>query len=513
MAVEFFLQSIAVTKLKGMFDSDDIRLDEDKPLTALMGPNGFGKSSILHVLAASFRPIMLRVGSVVTEVGESHHYTDFLPSTPDEKWSGTKVKLVTRITKGDNINSETLDIQKKETGPWQPQQVGKVERETYYIGISTSLPEVEVKRANDDFVFIADQELGDDNSKLLKVILGYVFNRNYSSIFDLEVSAEKKLIGLTHNGLRYSSLSMGAGEQRIFKILKIAISAQKHALILIDEIDLLLHTEALHRLLEKLHEIAKKKSLQIIFTSHRESIIKCSTNIAIRHVYKSTSTPFKTYWFVDTKPGALERLTGEPSRSLSICCEDDVAKTIISKVAEQIGISKHVDIKTFGAWMNCFTLVAALALENKLKEDTLFVLDGDINECKTSAQWKTLINKLITGQSCDTKKQKEIAVSLISQFSSSNGESPERTLYDILRSGAINVHDSEKPLIEAFMQVEAVANSHDYLQEPLRRMNIERAVGVERVVSIASRSDAWSIYVKPIHEWLSAKKSALQEQG
>lgn len=60
MAVEHFLQSIQVARLKGLIDADAIRFDEQKPLTALMGPNGFGRSSILHVLAASFRPIKVR---------------------------------------------------------------------------------------------------------------------------------------------------------------------------------------------------------------------------------------------------------------------------------------------------------------------------------------------------------------------------------------------------------------------------------------------------------------------
>lgn len=44
---------------------------------------------------------------------------------------------------------------------------------------------------------------------------------------------------------------MGAGEQRVFKILSALYSVPKYSLVLIDEVDLLLHTNALRRLIKK----------------------------------------------------------------------------------------------------------------------------------------------------------------------------------------------------------------------------------------------------------------------
>ena len=48
------------------------------------------------------------------------------------------------------------------------------------------------------------------------------------------------------------------------------LRAPNSGLILIDEIDLLLHQDALFRLLEKLNERAQEKNLQIIFTTHAQ---------------------------------------------------------------------------------------------------------------------------------------------------------------------------------------------------------------------------------------------------
>lgn len=510
MAIEYFLQSIQVIRLKGLIDADVIRFEEDKPLTALMGPNGFGKSSILHVLAASFRPIKVVNKTVKFDAGESYHYPNFLPSTPDEKWTGTDVNIVTRETKGDNVEIKLCKVLKMAAGTWQPQQEQKIARETYFIGVSTALPEIEAKRTSDDFLFTTT-ELNDDDSTKLRKFLGVVFNRDYSKVFNHEIADQKKIIGLTHRSISYSSLTMGAGEQRIFKMLKVVIAAQKHALILIDEIDLLLHAEALDRLLKILSEIASKKNLQIIFTTHRESVLQHNKWIAIRHVFKSTQAPFKTHWFADTKPGAIERLTGILNSSIVICCEDNVAESIVYRVAEQLGIAQHIEIKQFGSWSNCFTLAAALAIEKKFNENSLFVLDGDIEECKMPEQWKNKINTLLAGSSKASKDQRELAFKAITQFHSPEGLSPERTLYDMLRSVANSTDSSEQLLMDAFLKLETVQNGHDYVIEPLRRLKLKQEVGLARVVTIASRSAAWDEYVKPVYEWLKTKKSTLLE--
>ena len=68
---------------------------------------------------------------------------------------------------------------------------------------------------------------------------------------------------------------MGAGEQRVFTILEAVDKAEAYGLILIDELDLLLHQSSLKRLIEKLASRAEKKHLQIIFTVHNQFILTC----------------------------------------------------------------------------------------------------------------------------------------------------------------------------------------------------------------------------------------------
>ena len=45
---------LAIERLKGIRGLDEISF-EDKPLTGIFGPNGIGKSTVLHALAAAYR--------------------------------------------------------------------------------------------------------------------------------------------------------------------------------------------------------------------------------------------------------------------------------------------------------------------------------------------------------------------------------------------------------------------------------------------------------------------------
>lgn len=79
-----------------------------------------------------------------------------------------------------------------------------------------------------------------------------ILNKNYEYLIDNKYK-EKTLIGVQlESGLKYSSLSMGAGEQRVIKILKILRKATAYSLVLIDEIDLLLHVSSLKKLIKKI---------------------------------------------------------------------------------------------------------------------------------------------------------------------------------------------------------------------------------------------------------------------
>lgn len=95
----------------------------------------------------------------------------------------------------------------------------------------------------------------------------------------------KHFIGVElDSSLKYSSLSMGTGEQKTIKILEKILNAEPYSLILIDEIDLLLHVSSLKQLIHKLDEIAQDKQLQILFTTHALELVKLTHYVGIQYI-------------------------------------------------------------------------------------------------------------------------------------------------------------------------------------------------------------------------------------
>lgn len=492
---------LQIGRLKNLTDVT-IPFDEQKRLTAILGPNGFGKSSILHALAASFRPLQ-------AFRGEDRRYIDYFPNTPHGTWSNTNFDVVHYFREGTNEQMASLHVSKG-IRQWLPLATKRPEREIYFIGVSTSVPAIEEGWPRSKIRYTTS-DLHDAESMEIREKAGYILNRDYTRYHANRVSSRSSLIGVEFQGVNYSALSMGAGEQRLFKILHTIKAAGNYSLILIDEIDLLLHTDALHRLLGVINEYATAKKLQIVFTTHREIIVNLDSFIAVRHIYRSPIAPYKTFCFEETKPDALTRLTGHLHRPLSICCEDDVASAIVEKVAHQVRVRKFLEISCFGAADNCFTLAAALKLNGENLGNSLLVLDGD--KYSTAQERTDRIRKSLTGDSSHDQARRDEALSKIVQFSSPNKRCPEQELHAMITSQQPSGDNStEDEVIMAAHNIAAVDNPHDYLDDLIEVLGDSRAAGLRRVVEVAARAAFWNEYTGTVKAWLEEMRPALVEE-
>ena len=96
---------------------------------------------------------------------------------------------------------------------------------------------------------------------------------------------------------------------------------QKNSLILIDEIDMLMHSAALKRLIRKIHEIASKRSLQIIFTTHSLIMNELKDVVSVKYLDGSYS---KTLVYNGLTALAWNDMTGDPSRPIKFFVQDDL---------------------------------------------------------------------------------------------------------------------------------------------------------------------------------------------
>ncbi|TAN68330.1 MAG: ATP-binding cassette domain-containing protein [Methylobacter sp.] len=492
------LKRIEIIQLKGLRNLE--MSFREKGITAILGPNGSGKSTILHALACINNPPASHDSLI------NHKLSEFFTPTIHSVWNDSSFDVYQDYRDGEKqINDHTTHF-RKQAARWSPRYATRVERYISFIGIRTCVPMIEAENQRSRIQFNTAQ-LTDKVSTKIKELAGQVMNRNYTNYNSHTTPSKKKYIGVTTNNIDYSSLSMGAGEQRIFYILTEILNAKDYGLILIDEIDLLLHQDALARLLKIIDDYAQSKKLQIIFTTHSHSVLPLDY-VDFRHLYQ---TPNKTLCFNQTKPDALHRLTGEKIRPIEIFVEDDLARYLVNKICSEEGVKQYVSIKEFGAAFNCFTAVSGCILNglNNL-ENMLFTLDGD--KYRNESEKIAAIKKVLTGSTDSHKENRALAVSKIEQFILPDNEKPEKYYHSLICSlDKDNLTAEQQEIIKVAEKIINPSDSHKFLDDIIREMDFNREVGLSKLVDLISLSDKWINVSTGIREWLILKKPLLVE--
>jgi len=487
------LHSISIYQLKNLVDLE-MSFDHS-PITAILGPNGNGKSTAIHALACAFQPVA---------DGEDYKFSSFFTPNPDALWQGSRLEITHSYREGANCYSRKVSEYTKKTDRWSPKYARRPSRDLFYIGIDKCVPliESESKAARINY---STETIGEQ--VILEILdkASYILNRQYSA-FNIHTSSGKRFIGVESGGLKYSALSMSAGEQRVFYILEKVFRAKKNSLILIDEIDLLLHDSAMKKLVETLHARASDKSLQIIATTHRETILAQDDLVNIRHIVIKSG---RSLCFSETKPDAINRLTGSQPRPIEVFVEDDLAAATVKKIAGQLKGKKYISVEQFGAAVNCFTTVAGLLLGGEDCSRSLFILDGDVYN--TEQEKRDRISKILTGNDQRSIEYRDIALSKISQFELPNGRSPERHLHSMIISIDSAANEEHAEIIECAREIQSVDDDHKFINHLLSRLGWDREVGLSKVVDLVATSDQWTGYVARIKDWMRQQVDEILE--
>lgn len=495
------VNSLHIEKLKNIRNLE-ISFDET-PLTAIVGSNGTGKSSILHALACCYNPISVKDNK--KNVNKGYMFCEFFISNTDTTWKDSKFTLKHTYRIKEKLQRVSTTFTKD--SQWKPRYEKRVSRHVVYIGILSCVPQVE-KETNRSIIRYNTLPLSDTESNEVIKNARFVMNRLYDAYNQHNYFRNGKTntyIGVELNHNKYSSLSMSAGEQRIFHILTEVIRAPKYALILIDELDLLLHIDAQKRLLKVLKDLAERKYLQIIFTTHSAYIMQHHDNIAIRCLYDTSE---KTLCYDNANLSVMNRLTGDPVRPIEIFVEDDFANEIVINIATSLGIKKYVHVIMYGSASNCFTTAAGLLLSNKLTEKMLFVLDGD--KLSSPSEIETSIERCLTGNTQNADRNRRIIQDYIKKFnlqSSIPGFNPEAQVHKFL-SELDQDQTQSNEITNIAANIHSVHNNHDYVNDILKQLGYEdnRQVGIYKIISVASNHSKWSSFVEPVYNWLLIQK-------
>ncbi|HHH0823796.1 AAA family ATPase [Yersinia vastinensis] len=495
------INSIKINKLKCINELNKISFDPH-PLTAILGPNGSGKSTILHALASIYMP---EEGFP----GEDNKLGDFFPRSPQAEWNGSNFNIDISYRRDSTlIRNEIKNYGKAESrgSRWIQIYARRPMREVYYLGIDKCVPMIESEKNNN-----VKYETSNVNNQLITLMLttaSYILNKRYTNFNHHQKPNGSIFIGVESEGLAYSSLSMSAGEQKIFLILETVFKANKNALILIDELDLLLHDEALKKLIHVLSEHAIDKNKQIIFTTHRELITNMADKVNIRHI---VSLDNRSYCFEDTKPDAINRLTGEQIKPIEIYVEDDVASAIARKICSSLQASQYVKIYMFGAAINAFTLLSSSLIRGEDISKKIYILDGD--EYSTADQKIAAIDRVLTGTEERTRQMKIQGQGKVIQFNLPANQKPEAYLHQlIITIPNSNLESDELEIISAANDIRFEMDQHKYITNIINRLGMDRASGLVKIIDLASKHPDWKNYTLSVYNWLAPLALQLREQ-
>lgn len=300
-----YLSGMRLVKLRG-FQDTEVRFDF--PVTALIGPNGAGKTTVLGAAGLIYDSVPPR-----RFFAKSGAY--------DGSMRGWKIEyeLIDRVRSGSPTVSRTASYLKAK---WNRDAV---ERVVVISGISRTLPASERK---DTYRFIKGDFTGVREVTFSQAVVDAVENilgkaaANYLQV-DADVEGKNSIYAVRgsddDDDESYSEFHFGAGEASIIRIVSNIEAAPDDSLLLIEEIENGLHPVATRRLVEYLIDVARRKSCQVIFTTHSNDALAPLPTEAVWSAYRGRVTQGK----LDVT--ALRTLTGQVDAQLAVFTEDDFA--------------------------------------------------------------------------------------------------------------------------------------------------------------------------------------------
>jgi energy-coupling factor transporter ATP-binding protein EcfA2 len=509
------LKEIQIQSLKGISNCT-ITFPADKKVTAIMGMNGSGKSTIIHALACCYKP-----RDATSK--ENNRFSDFFTPHVDNNWrdsgftahfyagtlnnQGNKIMFVTTPAPDDTFTQLYSKVAR-----WQPVYGRRPVKESIYLGLQT-LGTLSDDLAASRHANYVSQVFGPAHLKQ-KILdsMCRVLEANYSDLMLCTTQKGYKFYKFTKNGITYTEHTMGAGEKRVFEVLKAAHdpSILPNGLLLIDELDVLLHEKAFKKLVTELIAIADESLLEIVFSTHRESIVQFKRSINIVSIF-NMGTGIRA--FPGVSADALRQLTDIQPEMVSVFVEDDLARTAVNVLLEREALTDKVDVQLFGAAENSAVVLAGLMLAGTDIKKVMCVLDGDVH--RTVSERHKIVNKCLTGT--DKREQRRAVMTRIFEFNLANfpqkgaPEYNHKNWFEAIDPASIPAEESAEYIkLRGFSRsINGLADWHDYyekLNHFARKSNIEHTI----LSYISKYSPAWDNYISVVRQEIIDRAGELE---
>jgi predicted ATPase len=363
-----YLSKVSLKRVRGFHEES---VSFDFPVTALIGPNGGGKTTILGAAGCAYIKIAPR--RFFTKSGK---YDETM-----QDWS-IEYEIIDRDQNKKDVVRRTASFKNLR---WKREAL---EREVLLFGVERTVPaneRPELSRCGSATFSVPTANV-EELPETARIAISRILAKDVTGFKRLRIDSHGRTIlltGKTRSGEGYSEFHFGAGESSIIRMVSQIELAKPQALVLIEEIENGLHPVATVRMVEYLIEAADRKKIQAIFTTH--------SNDALRPL------PSKAIW-VATQDRifqgkldiqSLRSITGQIEAQLAIFVEDDFARLWMEAILRQSG-KLSVDFIKVYAMQGDGTAVSINKYHNSdpsMQVPSVCFIDGD-SEQSTSDQDK-----------------------------------------------------------------------------------------------------------------------------
>lgn len=416
---------------------DDLHIDFDYPVTALVGPNGTNKTAILRALQGC--PDYYNVGQYWFSTNldpispeERHRFIHgYLAPTVDQIVEVIKTRIRRKLRRG-GIDPDYFEPSRPLLGDGMkrppplpegiestPDRVGTrwkaITKEVAYLDFRQQLSafdkffygmpfDAQIKTITDKKLFIRRRsnhlantlrlgrehhlwyerervvhraELDADQLEAVSNILG----RRYEKITVIQhryFNVDGHSILLQPHGRRYSEAFAGSGEFAAVMLVYAVTEAKEASLILLDEPEVSLHPGGQRQLMDFIRNQTKVRHHQFVISTHSPEMIRDLPSNAIKIFQENPSDGRVDLVAQASEPtDAFFRLGVPAEIARSILVEDGLAAAIIQRAIRPLGEGVYHTLKVTSVPGGATAITNLIPSFAALSQDCLVFLDGD----------------------------------------------------------------------------------------------------------------------------------------
>ncbi|WP_454745908.1 ATP-dependent nuclease [Ciceribacter selenitireducens] len=351
-----YLKSMKITARA--FTNEELRFDF--PVTAVIGTNGGGKSTVLGAAALAYKETKPRNFFPKSNVG-------------DNSMANWRIDYVAIDRRRDSKSGFSRNAHFT-SSKWRRDE--PLEREVLFFPIQRTVPAAEQTRFKkyigmNKLKSAIITDLNEDVKKYSGAILGKDLS-GYKSARKDKKDKDSIFLG-EQKSKDFSQFHFGAGEASIIEMVSKIVAASDYSLILIEEIENGLHPVAVRKMTEFLIQMAIDKNLQVIFSTHSEDAIDILPPEAIWACVEGRALQGKL------TIESLRAITGSVEKSQVIFVEDEFAIDLVTEIIRQnvAAALSAVEIHKAGGYPYVCQVTDHHNKNPSIKSTAYAVVDGD----------------------------------------------------------------------------------------------------------------------------------------